>query len=362
MPEAFLAEIKASFEKYENRFKEYRAIPHDKEALEAARNIVHAAVKENMWGLYRGEMLADLGDHYREQEFDPKAASKYFDQAAAWFDQVKSVDHAVTVYEIPGIAKTVTAPPPTMKAVDVWGNIRWTKTDIGDVVNRRSCSWYVDYFRILTHTKQALLLFIGGDPKSAVARLDIILKLDEKERLLFKSGWPNSYSRLKAEFEQERMFATAEDLNHFRKKAKVAIIVADFYYELELWEEAAVRYRQVDTVGGRNLDTTARAYLDLMLGYTGDIGGRNERWHYFKRFESVKAYRKTPSWPRAMLSLFSMYQGDPKTRNRALHCIRELQAQYRGKPEGRRALYHEAEFHLAFGRIKQAESIFNQCL
>lgn len=362
VPQAELDRIKNDMTTIEAEIKTIESAPYGHIAEKQAKKIARDAVAENIWGLYRGEMLTTIGDSVLEFEFDEKGSKKYYDQANDWFEHVKKAEATIKAYQIPGKAVEVSAPPKTMKSKDVWGNVDWSKSDVGDLVNRKSCKWYMDYYLVHCACKRAFLLFLLGDKKTAISLLDVILKLDKSERQLYKKGWPNTYSRLKAEFEQDRLFATTEDLKHFKGKLRTAIMVADFYYEIEQWDEAARRYREFDSKWGSKLDLTARAYLDLMLGYTANTTKRrNEAWKYFKKFETNKRYERTPSWPRAMFTLFTMYQSEPKTRKKGLRCLQLVAKKRKGTAIGDRAYYHQGEFYFAFGHYDKAKTVFLNC-
>lgn len=174
-----------------------------------------------------------------------------------------------------------------------------------------------------------------------------------------KKGWPNSYNRLKEEFEQDRLFATKEDLKYFKGDLKTQLMVADFYYEIEQWEKAAYRYRKIDRVYGDKLNTVARAYLDMILGHSAQHEKKYDlAVSYFSKFEE-RQYENTPSWERVMLVLFTYYQNDQKTHGKALACLKAVEKKFKGKLQGWRAYYHQGEFHFAWKNFTEAKKIFN---
>ena len=151
-------------------------------------------------------------------------------------------------FKAPEKSRRISAPPPEMKAKDVWGNVNWSKMDSGKLFNQRTSTWYLPYHRMMAQTRKALCYFIMGKTKEALEMVNIILEVDDAERMNYEQGMPNSYSRLKTEFEQGRMFATAEELKSFSGKAWVAIIVATIIMK---WNNGKTRPKDIFVLTGR---------------------------------------------------------------------------------------------------------------
>jgi tetratricopeptide (TPR) repeat protein len=214
---------------------------------------------------------------------------------------------------------------------------------------------------MMAQTKKALCYFIMGKTTEALAMVNIILKLDDAERMNYERGMPNSYSRLKTEFEKGKMFATAEELKSFTDKSRVAIIVADYYYEMEQWKEAADRYGRIDWEMRKHLNLKACAYLDFMLGNCTVMTEHNDdkALKYFGKFRNE--YRNTPTYPRAMMAMFMAYQNKGEY-DKALNTLKEIQRKAPRSEWGKRAYYHQGELLYARGQNKEAQEIFEVCL
>ncbi|RMD81204.1 MAG: hypothetical protein D6820_05540, partial [Lentisphaerae bacterium] len=207
------------------------------------------------------------------------------------------------------------------------------------------------------------VLFLLGEKDAAIKKLDLILKLDPFERRFYEMGWPNTYSRLRAEFEEGRMFATQEDLKHFKGKLRTAIMAADLYYEMERWEDARERYVRFDRKYGKRLDRVARAYVDLMLAFSASTTRRKtEAYRRFSAFESEKRYYGTPSWPRAMFWLATYYQNKPETRPHAIKCLRRVYETIPKSETGGKALLTIGLYYYNFGDFEKAHEHLQACL
>ena len=210
-----------------------------------------------------------------------------------------------------------------MHATDVWGNVRWCFPKPGDLFNRRESAWYAEYHRMMSSTKRALTRFIMGDKETAQELVKVILEVDAVEKNFEDKNMPNSFARLNDEFKTGRMFATQEDLKHFKGKMKTQLLVADYYYEIEQWPEAAKRYRQFDKEWGDNLDKVVRNYVDMMLGYSAQTEKRMDV--AIACFEKVfKNGKNTPSWPRTAFTMYTYLQNFDKTEDRAFEILQEV--------------------------------------
>lgn len=108
---------------------------------------------------------------------------------------------------------------------------------------------------------------------------------------------PNSYSRLNADFNQARMFATSEELTNFKGKIRTAVIVGDYYYEMEDWDKAFDIYTYYDRKFGDKLNLRARAYMDYDLGNLYLIKENDKKGlEYLSKFEGKKYECAKRSW------------------------------------------------------------------
>ncbi|MFH1477228.1 MAG: hypothetical protein ABIH24_07040 [Verrucomicrobiota bacterium] len=345
----------------ERKLESMKKVPLGKAAVTTAGAETEKFIAENEFGLYRGEMMVASADYCLEMLYDPEGALQGYDRALLWFDKAVKMTVDLNAFRPPEKSRGISAPPPEMKAKDeVWGNVDWAKLDGGKLFNQRTSTWYLPYHRMMAQTKKALCYFIMGKTKEALKLVNIILEVDDAERMNYERGMPNSYSRLKTEFEAGKMFATAEELKSFTGKAKVAIIVADYYFEMEQWQEAAERYGRIDREMRKGLNLKARAYLDFMLGNCAVMTERNydKALEYFGKFRNE--YRNTPTWPRAMRASCVVYQNKHEY-DKVLNTLKQI---YRRMPDtecGKRAYYDQGEFLYAIGQKKEAQKIFAVC-
>lgn len=340
-------------------------IPLGKKAFKEAVEQCDAFVADQKFGLYRGESMMDVAVYVLEEKLDLDDAVTRLRAATKWFQDVKEFDATIATFVLNEHVRKASAPPMALKKKDMWGNISWVGGNPSQIENRRTSTRYLPYQHMMAQTRLAFCLFVDGKKEEAIPLLDIILESDPTEREFQKTGWPNSYARFKAEFEADCLFATKEDLKHFKGKAKLAIMIADYYYELEQWGEAAKRYRRFAKEFGEKLDTTAEAYITLMLGFSeSTMRSRDKALSYFQKFEGEegKKYRKTPSWSRAMFVLFTFYQNKPETRPKAIKCLDDVRKYSNSDKDKQEAHLFQGIMCYSFGDFKEARKIFQDCI
>lgn len=343
--------------------KKLESTPRGTQAAKQVSIDAESFLKQNEWGLYRGETLYDLGGYYLEREFDVKAGLECYSKAKEWFDKVVEVDSDLAAFDTPDKAAKVAAPPRTMRTTDVWGNSGWAIPKPGDLFNRRTSGWYRDYYRMMCGTKMGFCFFILGEKEQALKEIEIILEVDETERAFHNKGWPSNYGRLRDEFIADRLFATKEDLANFKGKMKTQLMVADYYYEMEQWGEAIIRYREFDRQHGDKLNTIARAYIDLMLGYCA----QHEKDYataltYFGKFETDRSYYNTPSWERALITLAVHYQNRKETHNRTIELWHKVIKKQGNTENGWYSRLNFGTFYYSWKYYDEAEVIYKDIL
>lgn len=345
---------------HERKLEGMKKAPLGKAAAEAAGEETERFIAENEFGLYRGEAMAEAADYHLEFLHDSEQAAAWYERALRWFNRVEELTVDLDAFKVPEKSSAISAPPPEMKTKDEWGNREWARMESGKLFNQRTSWWYLPYHRMMAQTKKALCYFIMGKKDEALALLNIILEADETERTNYERGMPNSYSRLKADFEQGRMFATADELKSFGGKTRVAIMVADYYYEMEQWKEATQRYSRIDRQMRRDLNLKARAYLDFMLGNCTMMVEQNDdkALKYYGKFRNE--YKGAPTWPRAMLAIFAAYQNKSEY-DAALNTLKAICRRMPDSEWGKRAYYHQAEFLYSRGQKKEAQKVFEIC-
>ncbi|MDD5482638.1 MAG: tetratricopeptide repeat protein, partial [Kiritimatiellae bacterium] len=71
-------------------------------------------------------------------------------------------------------------------------------------------------------------------------------------------------------------------------------------------------------------------------------------------------YRNTPTWPRAIMAGFMIYQNKGQD-DKALAALKDVHRRFPDTEWGKRAYYHQGEFLYAKGQKKESQKIFAAC-
>jgi tetratricopeptide (TPR) repeat protein len=136
-------------------------------------------------------------------------------------------------------AEKVTTPPAQEKYTDFWGNVKKNAVQPGQLVNRKTCPWYLDDLKEQMAMYLGFLAFVEGKKDEALAWYEKILECDPMTRRMDTGGTANNYSRLKWGAEHGYLYAYPQELALFKDpRHRLGVLLCDFYYVTEQWDKA----------------------------------------------------------------------------------------------------------------------------
>jgi len=232
-----------------------RKIPQAQKELAAFR-------ASDPYGLYRGEAVLEMGRIALEHHLKPEAAKGCFLLLDTWLKEARNNEPLnIEKLAVRSAARKVTAPPRKEKRVDSWGNVKKNEIKPGQLVNRTTCPWYLDDLAEQCAMYVGLLYFVEGDKENALTWYKKILECDPATRRLDTSGVWNDYSRLKWGAEHGYLYAYPRELAAFKtSRQRLAVLLVDFYYVTQRWEEAGRMARRLLKGDAGMLTPAAREY------------------------------------------------------------------------------------------------------
>jgi hypothetical protein len=152
---------------------------------------------------------------------------------------------------------------------DRWTNVKLSQPKPGQFFNRRSCSWYWNSKRKDTTLLQGLVTFAKEDYETAEKHWNLLAELDKEFYAQQKvSGWENAttLARLTWNLHNTKgsLYATPEEMASFKKpKRRLAILVADLYYESEQHQKTLLIYQRLEE--NREFGTLSKNELAYMM-------------------------------------------------------------------------------------------------
>lgn len=261
--------------------EELKSIPVGAAAVKEAESFVESFVRENEYGVYRGEAMIALASYYLESvEFEQ--AQVWYRKAADWLNKVGTSDRALSEFTVPEKARKVSAAPVKEKELDYWGNVRVVDAEAGAIINRRTCSWYLNDLREQCVRSLGFLHFCSGENEKAVDYYAKIPLLDPVTGMLESSGEWNDYRRLKWGVDHGYLYAHPEELRWYSGKQRSAVLLGDFYYVTEQHDRAQ------------------KIYLDLLHGKYGGLSRQGMDYPQY-------AYATCLYWTEGREAAFSNY-------------------------------------------------------
>ena len=288
--------------------------------IEEAEKELAAFRKSDPYGLYRGEAALELGRIALEHRLNLNVAQGCFFLLDAWIREARSKKPLnIEKLALREAARQVTAPPQEEKYVDWWGNVKKNEIRPGQLVNRKTCPWYLDDLKEQMAMYMGFLCFVGGKNEEALEWYKKILECDPQTRRLDTAGEWNDYSRLKWGAEHGYLYAYPQELATFKNpRHRLAVLLTDFYYVTERWDKARNLARNLLDGKYGPVSPAAREYVQYAYaaGVFRTQGRDRAVPEYLKVVKAGGGRLKTYTQQRAAYAAANLARGsaDEKTR------------------------------------------------
>ena len=230
VPEKVIKEFSAEISNLEEKLNGLKNTPTGKNAAELAEKKAESFIAENEFGLYRGEILVLLAERDFWKHLEPERAERSYVRAWKWLENTERLEDKLTFFDVPTKAAGISLPPFQEFKQDYFGNSNKTEIGPGKVVNRRTCTWYLNDLREQCLLAIGFLSFYKGDKEKAIKCYDTAMKYDDETKRLESTGEWNNVSRLKYGVELGYLNAYPEELDLYKDRLRFIVLVADFYY------------------------------------------------------------------------------------------------------------------------------------
>jgi hypothetical protein len=314
MPQSFIAGLEAYVERLKYVVKMWESTPFGRKALQQAEERAEKFIEKNKYGLYRGEVLFDIGTAYLVSFFDTENGEQWLNRAADWFDNVQQFDKDLKDFELPDSVRKVSTPPKNERYKDRWNNVKMSKPKAGDFFNRRTCSWYWNTKRKDVTLLQGLIAFAKEDYETAEKHWNLLAELDKEFYARQKAaGWENAttLARLIWNLRNKKgsLYATPEEMAAFNDpKQRLTLLIADLNMEMQDYLSAEKSFRVLLNDRDIRNNRNKSAYCTFALATALMMQHKSkEAIKLFEMFGPNHPFDKTPPAPRAILS-YAHYQ------------------------------------------------------
>jgi tetratricopeptide (TPR) repeat protein len=185
---------------------------------------------------------------------------------------VQKFDKDLKDFELPEAVRKASTPPKNERFTDRWNNVKMSQPKPGDFFNRRTCAWYWNSKRKDVTLLQGLVVFAKENYETAEKHWNILAELDKEFYVQQKAaGWENAttLARLIWNLRNQKgsLYATPEEMASFKDpKRRLAILIADLFYESEKHKEALSIYQRLENRELGTLSKNEKAYVMLEIG------------------------------------------------------------------------------------------------
>ena len=285
--------------------KMWEKTPLGRKALQTAEERAEKFLERNKYGLYRGEVLLDIGTAHLVSNFDLENGEKWLTRAAEWFDSARQFDKDLQSFELPEQVRRASTPPKNERFKDRWENVRLSQPKPGDLFNRRTCEWYWNAKRKEVTVLQGLVAFAKEDHETAEKHWNLLSELDKEFYAQQQAaGWGDAttYSRLIWSLKNKKssLYARPEEMSEFKiPKRRLAVLIGDCFYMSEKPMVAMSIFQRLEAKELGQMSKNETAYVTVAIFNCMCWDGRLDEIAYLE--SKLKHFVGTPSESRAVL-------------------------------------------------------------
>lgn len=335
--------------------------PDPQAALKSAFKQAEEMIAANKFGLYRGEILKDLAEYSFNADMDVKKAFTLYTRLWAWLEEVEKVDQDLSKFTVPGKAVQISAPPAEEATFDRMGNYHFTSPDIGDIVNRKTCAWYLDDLREKAALSLGFTSFIKGENEEASKWYEKAIALDKLTGLLDSKGEWNNVKRLRWGAEHGYLYAYPQELKLYKGKQRTAVLLGDFYFCSERFDKAELIFNNLLAGDYGTLTAEQSDYPNYAIGAAYYwTKGRTDACKQYEKVLERKNNTYTEIRAAYALGKLGGMTKDEKLETKGEDVLEQLANSGRNDEFAYRAMIEHAKNLIKKGELKQGMKLLNR--
>ncbi|MDO4585407.1 MAG: hypothetical protein Q4D62_15070 [Planctomycetia bacterium] len=344
---------KENLQKYQTEIDELTAfltlastLPTGLSALERAEKEAEAFITSEENGLYRGEVMLEIGLCWLNIFVEPHKAEKWLQRSWNWFEKIRRLDTQLVQFQVPGKAVQVSKPPETERVQDtIWHNITYVNLKPGELFNRRECSWYAVSKEKTAISWLGLIAYAQEDYPRAKKIWETLYTLDSHfQQEDDSNGFTWSYvKRFLWNIDHNRggMYAWSSEMAAFQgTKIRWQLLLADMELEMQNYPPAERKFRKLLRNPEILCDRERAAYCSFALGTAlMYLRQKEEMEQLFTQFLPGQKFDRTASAERALWLLAIQWDLSNKTKLKGLDVFQIIFEQYPKSPYAQQAYY-----------------------
>jgi tetratricopeptide (TPR) repeat protein len=361
MAQPFMVGLETYVERLKYVVKMWDSTPFGRKALQQAEERAEKFIEKNKYGLYRGEVLLDIGTAHLVSFFDVDNGEKWLTRTAEWFDNVQQFDKDLKDFELPESVRKVSQPPKEERYKDRWNNVKLSQPQSGQFFNRRNCSWYWNSKRKDVMIYLGLVAYAKNDFEKAKKVWLELYNIDPFFKNADMTGTGSIPQRLIWNIDKNKgaLYATYNEMAIFTDtRVRLAVLIADICLETINLREAERRFQWILENRLFSLNRNQKAYclFALSVAYIGQF--KTEKGiAILEQFLPGRPFDGTLTTSRALLHLAVNYQNienHPERFEKKIMLYKYIVKQFPQTTEGDCAMFYIAEPYYFSGNYEKA--------
>ncbi|MDO4628033.1 MAG: hypothetical protein Q4C70_02490 [Planctomycetia bacterium] len=325
-------------------------LPTGIKAIEQAEIEAEKFIVADETGLYRGEVMLEIGLCYLTVFFEIDVGEEWLNRTQNWLKKIQDTTEMLNTFPIPTLSADISKPPEKTFHRDMWGNLLDIEPKAGDLVNRQTCKWYINHLMANTQVFLGFLDFVRDDISSAMEHFELMKVCDIKISESLQKKESNMYDRLSDYCKKGHLRrATKEDLKSFKARQRFIILLADFYATIEVFDKAWKITENFLKGKYGKYNKNQEAYLRFACAWAlwadSVVSNRNEHRKYAQeilcKFLTDKNLQIQPIASRALFSCANVfrYTNNPENMRKAISIFHFIEKNYPKSEQYDQAIY-----------------------
>jgi len=247
--------------------KNIKSLRSPEQAAKTALSQLEEFIKNDEFGIYRGEAFLSLADYYLSNQLNYEKTEKILNDAEKWFYSLKFIK-SEKKFKVPFKAQIISSPNSTVYEKDIFGNIEKAKIKPEMIINRNTSLWYINSLKTKLYSMKGFINFFLGNKQKALDNYKSMKKFDLLGQVYNSNNDWNDYDRLVWGAEHGYFYALPSELEEFGDKAKFAVLVGDYYYITMQFEKSGNIFTHIlfDKRKKFTINKPLKAYCQFMIG------------------------------------------------------------------------------------------------
>lgn len=211
-----------------------------------AEAILRKYIETHSNGFYVGEAMLQLAQIELDINMQPGDATEWSKRLDDWIALARNRRTPVAGFKLnPKTTEKILPPKEKLTNPDAFRNQRKKEIEPGQLINQVTCDWYLDDLEAECMKMRGFLSFVAGRKEEARLYFSRLQKLEPELKAGSTEKNPNDFTRLSWGLDHGYLYAYPQELELFKDRQRLAILIADFAYVTERFDECLETHKRL---------------------------------------------------------------------------------------------------------------------